>query len=177
MSKKKKIALATVAGILVLGGLLAACNSGGGSSPVGSGGGNTPPAAYVPYDPNGEGVRPDVRQYIEETYPDSARKRAALFQMAKLAELAITDADNKDLSIQHARDMDRAGACLWYTFGTVSAYSEAENALVEGVVLNTDARNKAYFTFNDQLGGQYFQGTPHDERAGSCDIDPATLPN
>lgn len=189
MSKKKKITLATVAGILVLGGLLAACNGGGSSSPAGTGGGTTPPpvteeptdntpppTAYVPYDPNGEGLPLNVRQYIEETYPDSARKRAALFQYAKVMEKALTDAHSKDLSIQHAREDDLAGACLWYTFGTVGAYGDAEEKL-RPIILNTDERNMAYFTYNDQLGGQVFKGIPHDERASACDINPASLPN
>ena len=45
------------------------------------------------------------------------------------------------------------------------------------VVLNTDARNKAYFKYNDQLGGEVFMGTPHSQIASTCDINPSTLPN
>lgn len=178
MSKKKKLTLASVAGVLVLAGLLAACN-GGGSSSVGtpnSGGNTPPPAAYVPYDPNGEGLPLHVRQYVEETYPDSARKRAALFQYAKVMEKALADANDKELSIQHARESDKALACLQYTQGSVEA-ARAVRLELKSVILNTDERNETYFTYNDQLGGQVFEGIPYDERASACDTNPSSLPN
>lgn len=178
MSKKKKITLVAVAGILLLGGLLVACNGGGSSSASTPNGGGTtpPPAAYAPYDPNGEGLPLHVRQYIEETYPDSARKRAALFQYAKVMEKALADADNKELSIQHAQESDRALACLQYTQGSVDAARTVRLDL-KPIILNTDERNEAYLTYNDQLGGQVFKGIPYDERASACSIDPSSLPD
>lgn len=189
MSKKKKVTLATVAGIVVLGGLLVACNGGGSSSPTGAGGGTTPPpvteeptgdtpppTTYVPYDPNGEGVRPDVRQYIEETQPDSTRTRAALFQYAKVLEASIRDADSKELSLQHTYQTSRAVECAGYTLGSARvAYKLIKE--VHATILNTDERNRAYFKYLEQIGSPYVPGTPDSEMSSTCDIDPATLPN
>ncbi len=154
--------------IFAIGGtcLLTACPDSSGS--------NAPVAA--PSDPNGAGVRPNVRSYIEATYQNSAKTRAALFQSAKVVEKALVDANNKDLSIQHAEESNRASTCLWYTFGSVDAYAKAQDGMM-AVTLNTDERNKAYLVYNDQLGGQVFLGIPYDQRVTACDINPSTLPN
>ena len=151
----------------------------------GDGGGNTPtntptPPPVVVADPNGENVRPDVRAYIESTQPESAKVRAALFQYAKAMEKAITDADNKELSIQHGQETTRASACLTYTLGDDVAAVDASYAMkvdLRSVILNTDERNKAYFAYNDQLGGEVFRGIPHAQIVSACDINPADLPN
>lgn len=161
--------LTIVVGIFVLGGacLTTGCNRN-----------DSPGAAPVvaPPDPNGVGVRPDVRAYIEATYPSSAKTRAALFQDAKAVEKALADASDKQLSIQHAEESNRANTCLWYTFGTVNAYGKAQDNL-RPVILNTDARNKAYFIYNEQLGGEVFGDIPYDQHVSACDINPSTLPN
>ncbi len=164
--------LTALVGILVLGGgcLLTACSRSDspGAAPTG-------PSAAAP-DPNGEGVRPDVRAYIEATYPNSAKTRAALFQDAKVVEKALADANDKQLSIQHADESNRANTCLRYVReSTDDAYTIANSLL--SVILNTDARNKAYFIYNDQLGGEVFGSIPFDQRASACDVNPLTLPN
>ncbi len=171
MQQQKRFpwALTTLVSALVIGGvfLVTGCNRNDspGTAPV-----------MGPSDPNGEGVRPDVRQYIEATYPNSAKTRAALFQDAKAVEKALADANDKNLSIQHAEESNRANTCLRYVReSTDDAYTTANSLL--SVILNTDARNKAYFIYNDQLGGQVFMGIPHDQRASACDINPSTLPN
>ena len=171
-SNWKKLGLALGAGIIVLGGACALTSCGGGSSS----GSSTPPVVIVPSDPNGENVYQPARQYIEATYQDSAKKRAALFQYAKVVEKALADSGNKQLSIQHAEEANRTNTCLWYTFGSVSAYGDAQDDLMP-IILNTDERNKAYFAYNDQLGDEVFKGIPYDQRASACDIDPSALPN
>jgi hypothetical protein len=151
--------------VLVFGLLLSGC---GGSS------GDNDLSPTVMSDPNGEGVRKVVRKSIEMTHADSAKKRAALFQHAKVVEKALVDADDKQLSIQHANESNRANTCLWYTFGSVTAYGNAQDRL-KSVILNTDERNKAYLMYDSQLSGEVFKGIPYEERAGACDIDPTTL--
>lgn len=154
-----------VVGILVLGGacLTTACKKS--EAPVA-----TP-------DPNGEGVRPDVRQYIEATYPDSAKTRAALFQSAKVVEKALADSNNKQLSIQHANELSQANNCLWYIREPSDDAVEIGDKLLS-VVLNTDERNTAYLKYDEHLRGGFFEDPiPYDERATTCDINPATLPN
>ena len=179
MKQSKKISwkLAALASILVLGGvLLVACNNGS------SGGTNIPPVppVVIPSDPNGEGVRDDVRRYIETTHQDSAKARAALFQYAKVVEKALADANDKQLSVQHAEESNRASECLTYTLGDDVAAVDKSYAMkkdLRSVILNTDERNKAYFIYNDQLGGEVFKGTPSAQIASTCNIDPSTLPN
>lgn len=172
--KKWKLGLAIGAGIIVLGATCLITGCGGGSS-----GANTPPVVTPPLvgpsDPNGAGVREDVRQYIEATYPMSAKTRAALFQYAKVKEKELADANDKQLSIQHGEEADKALACSEYTIGFDAARTAQIDLLP--LILNTDERNKAYFAYNDQLGGEVFKGVPYDQRASACDIDPSTLPN
>lgn len=161
--------LSIVVGILVLGGacLTTACNrhDSSGAAP-----------AVATSDPNGEGVRPDVRAYIEATYPSSAKTRAALFQYAKVTEKALTDANDKNLSIQHADESNRANSCLWYV-RAVTDDARAIRLNLMPIILNTDARNKTYFIYDAQLGGEVFGAVPYDQRASACDINPSTLPN
>ena len=152
--------------------LIVACSKDSAPQEVGT----VPTTVVAPSDPNGEGVRPDVRAYIETTYPNSAKTRAALFQYAKVTELALADANNKQLSIQHATEVDRANTCLWYVRDLTDDARSISRALML-VILNTDGRNKAYITYNEQLGGEIFPGIPYDQRASACSINPATLPN
>ncbi|OHA80101.1 MAG: hypothetical protein A2675_01185 [Candidatus Yonathbacteria bacterium RIFCSPHIGHO2_01_FULL_51_10] len=175
-SNWKKLGLALGAGILVLGGACALTSCGGGSSS----GSSTPPVVIVPSDPNGENVYQPARQYIEATYQDSAKKRAALFQYAKVVEKALADSGDKQLSIQHAEEAGRASECLTYTLGDDVSAAHASYEMkkdLRSIILNTDERNKAYFAYNDQLGGEVFKGTPNSQIATTCDISPATLPN
>lgn len=167
-------------GILALVGV---CLITGCSNDSSDGGTPSVTAPSAPSDPNGVGVRPDVRRYIETTHPNSAKTRAALFQSAKATEAAVADASDKQLSIQHAEESNRASTCLWYTFDSVDAtvdsvdtYRKIRNDMQE-VVLNTDARNRAYLAYNEQLGGQFFMGIPYNQRVSACDINPSTLPN
>lgn len=172
MQKPKKFPWipAIAVGILVLGGacLTTACKKK-----------NEAPAA-VPVatpDPNGEGVRPDVRAYIEATYPDSAKTRAALFQDAKVMEKALADAGDKQLSIQHANELSRANNCLWYVRESSDDAVEIGDKLLSAI-LNTDERITAYLKYDEHLKGGFFEDPiPYDERSTTCDIDPATLPN
>lgn len=172
--QKVKLGFGVLVGLLLLGGtcLLTGCK---GSDPI-------PPvvedgkATLAGIDANANGVRDDVEQYISQSHPNSAKERAALTQYAKVAQSALLDANDKALSIQHAEEADRAMECGWYTFPSDDAYDNSHTSL-QKVILNTDARNRAYFTYNDQLGGQNFMSTPDSQRASTCAVNPATLPN
>ena len=180
--KKWLLLIAGVFALIAVGCGITGCSDSGGGTGNNTVVTPTPPTVEpetpvtAPSDPNGEGVRDDVRAYVEATYPHSAKTRAALFQYAKVMEKALADANDKELSIQHAEEDERAGACLWYTFGSVDTYGKAEDDL-RPIILNTDERNMAYFKYNNQLGGEVFKGIPYGQRASACDIDPSTLSN
>lgn len=172
--QKIKLGFGVLIGVLLLAGTcsLTAC---GGSDPV------TPlvedgKATLAGIDANANGVRDDVEQYIAQAHPNSARERAALTQYAKVAQSVLLDANDKELSIQHAEEEGRAQECGYYTFSSFDEAVQSRKAL-DAVILNTDARNKAYFAYNDQLGGQNFMSTPDSQRASTCAVNPATLPN
>lgn len=128
-------------------------------------------ATLAGIDSNGNGVRDDVERYIAINHQDSAKVRAALMQFATVAQLELIDSTDKQKSIQHANESGRAIDCMVDIAGSVQ---KAENLYkdLQLVILNTDARNKAYFAYDDQLGGEVFS-----DSASTCAFDPSTLPN
>jgi len=187
MNKQKKIvgALATLVVLVLAFYVLIGCRSNGGSNATTSATGisGLPPdpgeagkATLAGIDSDHDGVRDDVQRYIAMTYPNSAKNRAALTQVAKVMQTALLDANDKEKSILHAEESDKAQDCLDYVFGSVNAYGKALDDL-QPVILNTDVRNKAYFTYDDHLGGQVFTGTPYDQRAAACNFNVTAFPN
>lgn len=199
MKQNMKKYLLIAAGVIVI--ILAGCSltgCGGGGNNNGATSVVTPPADTLPpvvddsglppdpgeagkatlegIDSDNDGVRDDVQRYIALTYPDSERTRAALTQYAKVRQNSLLDADDKEKSIRHAEESDKTGACLWYILGSLDERIKVRNSL-KSVILNTDERNYAYFTYDSQLGGEVFQSVPYDERASSCEFDPASLSN
>ena len=190
-----KIALGIILGVLVLAGVCSISGCGSGSSGSGSGAVSSttpspaPDTSGLPPDPgvNGkltlvgvdadaDGVRDDIQRYIALTYPNSAKTRAALTQYAKVIQAALLDANDKVKSVQHGEEVSKSSECLWYTLGSVDAAHKAGSLLRE-VALNTDERNRAYFAYDDKLGGEVFEGTPYDQRASTCTFDVSVLPN
>ncbi len=133
-------------------------------------------ATLAGIDSDDDGVRDDVQRYIALTYPDSEKTRAALTQYTVNVQGALIDADDKEKSMQHAEESGRVSACLLYVFGSVDAKRAARLDL-KSVILNTDERNYAYFTYDDQLGGEVFRSVPYNERASSCEFDVSALSN
>lgn len=172
--QKIKLGFGVLVGILLLAGTcsLTACKGGDQNSvPTPDG-----KATLAGIDANANGVRDDVEQYIAQSHPSSAKERAALTQYAKSELSALLDANDKALSIQHAEETDKAMECTFYTFPSFDSAVQSMKAL-DQVMLNTDARNRAYFVYNDKLGGQNFMSTPDSQRASTCAVNPATLPN
>lgn len=133
-------------------------------------------ATIAGVDSNGNVARDDVERYIAINHQDSAKVRAALMQFAVVAQLRLLDATDKQKSIQHGVESGKAIECMVYITGSVQKEMDLYNEL-RPVILNTDARNKAYFAYNDQLRGQYFPGTPDSQAESACMFDPNTLPN
>lgn len=133
-------------------------------------------ATLAGIDFDNDGVRDDIQRYIAMTYPNSAKTRAALTQYAKVVQNAILDANDKQKSVQHGQEVSEASECLTYVLGSVIPSRQAKTAL-RPIILNTDARTKVYLTYNDQLGGEVFPGTPDSQIASTCKFDLSTLPN
>ncbi len=125
-------------------------------------------------DSDGDGVRDDIQRYIALTYPDSARTRAALTQLAKVNQQAILNADNKPLSLDNGSAQDRAIECLWYLLDDGAI---AVSHGLRAVILNTVERNRVYIRYNDQLAGEVFPSVPLSQDKFSCEFDPDGFPN
>jgi hypothetical protein len=193
--KNYKTVLVVIAALLLFAGWcgVTGCGGGGGSSSGSAVATNTnvptPDNLNLPPDPgeagkatlegidsDGDGVRDDIQRYIALTYPKSEKARAALTQEAKVMQAALVDANDKEKSVQHGRESGRSSECLLYVFGTVDAKRETRFKMEE-IIFNTDERNRAYFTYNDQLGNEVFSSIPYDERASACDFDVDALQN
>ncbi len=124
-------------------------------------------------DSDHDGVRDDVQRYIAQTYPNSAKTRAALTQDAKVVQSELLDANSKQLSMQHSDEEDKAASCLNSLAGLDNSINMQKK--LEAVILNTDDRNRAYFKYNDQLGGEVFSLLPDD--SSYCAFDVNTMSN
>ena len=125
---------------------------------------------------NPKGDRDDVYNFILINHQDSEKTREALFQYAKVVQNALLDANDKQKSVRHGEEISRAFECHTYVLGSVRA-AYTMGIKLNAVILNTDARNKAYFNYNDNVGTEYFPGTPDSQIASTCDFDVASLPN
>lgn len=130
-------------------------------------------ATLAGIDSNNDGVRDDIERYIALTYPDSAKTRAALTQYAKVMQGAILDASSKELSLKHADEHEKASECMESALG-FDTYSNTRKDL-KPIILNTDARNNAYFMYDDQLGGEVFPLS--NQGIAACNFDVTSLPN
>ncbi|QPJ60770.1 MAG: hypothetical protein G3M70_02240 [Candidatus Nitronauta litoralis] len=73
-------------------------------------------ATLLGIDSDNDGVRDDIQRYIELTYPESAKTRAALRQYAKAANDALENAEDKRTSINNAYKANRSQECLYFIF-------------------------------------------------------------
>jgi len=129
---------------------------------------------------NPKGVRDDIYNFILTNHQDSEKTREALFQYAKVVQNALLDANDKQKSVKHGEEVSRASECLTYVLGNdVVAARESYNMKrdLRPIILNTDARNKAYFGYNKLLRTEYFPGTPDSQIASTCDFNAVSLPN
>ena len=126
-------------------------------------------------DSDGDGVRDDLQRYIAQTFPSSARARAALRQMAKaLQALVLVPAGDKNAALNAGDRIARAADCLVYAMP--QGAGDASDGL-EAQLTNTDARLQAYFAANALCNGGLFSGSPNASKGATCEVDLAQLPN
>ena len=80
----------------------------------------------------------------------------------------LADADDRDLSYEHAVNMARHGECLFYLKSKESIYI---CRVLRAEILNTRERSIAYITYSDNLGGRVIRGAPLKEWNDSCSFD------
>ncbi len=124
-------------------------------------------------DSDHDGVRDDVQRYIAQTYSNSEKTRAALTQDAKVVQSELLDANSKQLSMQHSDEEDKAASCLNSLVGLDNSIEMQKK--LEVTILNTDDRTRAYFKYDDQLGGEVFSLLPDD--SSYCTFDVNTMSN
>ncbi len=134
-------------------------------------------ATLAGIDSDGDGVRDDVQRYIGITYPQSAKKRAALSQIALALQTQLTG------SSTGAQDVTDALDCSSYTFMKSSADvvggKEGLDAFhsLEALVLNTPSRAKASVEADSRSGPAIQVSTPFSQRASRCVINPSLFQN
>jgi hypothetical protein len=121
-------------------------------------------------DSDSDGVRDDIQRYIALTYSDSEKTQAALTQYAKVTQAALLNADDKNESIVHVREVQRALECL-YSFRSNDAWTT--HGELQAQILNTDERSRAWISANGHVSGEVF--TISDNLKSSCDFDPDSL--
>jgi predicted polyphosphate/ATP-dependent NAD kinase len=132
------------------------------------------PSELLGVDLNNDGVRDDVERYIDATYPDSERTRAGLRQYAKRVQEALVTTEDKVAARAIADNAGRAQDCLRYILGSWGEVSDVRGELMVQI-LNTDARSRAYITYDALLGGGVFKSIV-DQKSG-CDFDPDIMEN
>ncbi len=143
---------------------LYACNEGssdGGSDNVGD-------ETFEGIDSDGDGVRDDVRKYIEENYEDEATIKA-LMRYAKAEQDFILAGKNRDKVAANAstRASDRARECLrsMHTVSEIIYMTDDVNAAIS----NTPERIRAYIVADSLLSGEVFESVQPEDRAGMCE--------
>lgn len=125
-------------------------------------------------DSDQDGVRDDIQRYIALTYPDSAKKRAALTQFAKGKQTALRSAGSKANALA-AWELERnAIVCIWYLYGSDG------NDLWEELAaefINTHDRYVAYTSYDRLLNAEVEERVPDDQRKARCDFNPDALLN
>jgi hypothetical protein len=122
-------------------------------------------------DQDADGVRDDVQAFINSTYPESAKVRAALGQIAKSLQLAIENPEN---ALATQKPVYLALSCLEATLPNLEIYGEISEQL-EAAVVNSDVRSRAYIRYDANLSGQTFSITRG--KMQDCSFNSAELAN
>lgn len=118
-------------------------------------------------DSDGDGIRDDVQRYIQLTHPDAPAVRAGLGQYARGLQTALLVATDREESRRVAKELDRADECLEHFVG-FDAYAFGDDVTIE--MLNTEARSRAYISFDHNLGGTITR-IPIIPDPATCDFD------
>jgi hypothetical protein len=135
--------------------------------------GNAGLASIAGIDSDADGVRDDLEQYIASRYPNSARTREALLQLAADFQLATLNRASHELSRARARAIDETISCVVAVSGD---YADAVSRL-EQEHTNTMERLRAYAEYDDHLLGLSVRLPPEDYGTTACKFSAAALAN
>jgi hypothetical protein len=121
-------------------------------------------ATVAGIDADNDGVRDDVQIYVHITYTDTAT-RAASRRLVKSLQRLLAAGDDWPLALAAATSMNSAIDCLYSLdpekFGD---YVDA----IEGKVVNTEARSRAYAKGGASLSGGIFSVSTVADNAAAC---------
>jgi hypothetical protein len=119
-------------------------------------------------DSDGDGLRDDVQIHICTTYTQTAT-RAASIQLATAFQCLLVTGTEKPAARTAAASMNRAIDCL-YSLDGENFGNTVEN--VEGSVVNTEARTRAYAKAGSFLSGGTYSVSTVANNAASCGEEP-----
>ncbi len=125
-------------------------------------------------DSDNDGVRDDIQRYIILNYYNTQKTQLALRQYAKALQPFLLDAEDKQLSRAHTKEMDEAQNCSHYIFGLDEAERITDELIAQ--FLNTDLRSRTYIKADSQLSGMSGSFETEQIKSG-CTFNPDTLEN
>lgn len=132
-------------------------------------------------DSNNNEVRDDIERYIVSTYPDSEKKRAALFQSARSLNAYLRDAEDKEKTRENGVNEEKAIDCLAYVFNDDLDARDNADVKLRSKFLNTVERSRAYKRADFQMGGYVSNSGLSSERENrikaACNFNVDSLSN
>lgn len=127
-------------------------------------------------DSDKDGIRDDVQRWIEQTYPASAKTRAALRQLSSDVQKSLLTTEDKAAAISSGHDLLKSLECLFFVSGNFDESVKAKTNLFDQI-LNTENRFKAYMKSDRHFGGQTYRLTKSSERSKLCKFDANSMRN
>ena len=130
-----------------------------------------PPPSTVPVagtDADGDGVRDDVQAWLQATYSDTA-VRAAARKLAVSLQAMLVNTGGEAGALAAAAGMNAAIDCL-YALDPAALGGRVD--AVEGAVVNTGNRARAYARAGAHLSGDVFTVSTVAENAAACGANP-----
>lgn len=141
-----------------------------------SGGGDDSAKNVDPNAINANGIRNDVQQYIDSAYPDSAKKKRALTEYAKILQYAYTNVTTVSEAQNTETEIIRAINCIRFV-GEIPG-NDAPAQKINRLTSNTPERLEKQLQYERLLDGKVFTiSSPGDTPQSVCGFDPDSLPN
>jgi hypothetical protein len=127
-------------------------------------------AKILGIDSNGNGVRDDVEEWINATYPNSEKARAALMSSAKFTQQSLDETRDPFVT---AKGDELSLFCLWAVLDRKEALKMSRE--IEARTVNTPERSEAYLRYNLSLSGHFF--AEPNTGLEACDFDLSKMHN